>query len=186
MPLQKQDGGLYPSPHPLGEIWGRCFANLPANATPVRNESAKIFTSTYDNFIQTAIRDGASTAPNFSRGFMILLTPPMLLVLTLKSSTRLTYLMPLILYAALSHLMYSVGMLPLTKLVVSNTRTLLSPLIQHVCYFHAMRTCHAKLRYFDWEGHVHFAIVCCVACKVPAGPGAGRLLILTMGTSKAR
>jgi hypothetical protein len=28
---------------------------------PVRNESAKIFTSTYDNFIQTAgIRDGAS------------------------------------------------------------------------------------------------------------------------------
>jgi hypothetical protein len=28
---------------------------------PVRNESAKIFTPTYDNFIQTAgIRDGAS------------------------------------------------------------------------------------------------------------------------------
>ena len=31
------------------------------NATPVRNEAAKLFTSTYDNFFQTAdIRDGAS------------------------------------------------------------------------------------------------------------------------------
>ncbi len=29
--------------------------------TPVRNEEAKLFTSTYDNFIQTAgIRDGVS------------------------------------------------------------------------------------------------------------------------------
>ena len=24
-------------------------------------------------------------------------------------------------------------------------------------YFHTMRTCHAKLRYFDWDGQVHFA-----------------------------
>ena len=24
-------------------------------------------------------------------------------------------------------------------------------------YFHAMRTCHAKLRYFDWDGQVHLA-----------------------------
>jgi len=73
---------------PILEIWRRCFASLPANATPVRNVAAKILTSTYDNFIQTAgIRDGSSTAPNFSRGFMILLTPPMLLVLTLTSST---------------------------------------------------------------------------------------------------
>jgi hypothetical protein len=31
------------------------------NATPVRNEEAKLFTSSYDNFIQTAgIRDGVS------------------------------------------------------------------------------------------------------------------------------
>jgi hypothetical protein len=34
---------------------------LAVNATPIRNESAKLFTSSYDNFIQTAgIRDGAS------------------------------------------------------------------------------------------------------------------------------
>ena len=25
------------------------------------------------------------------------------------------------------------------------------------CYFKAMRTCHAKLRYFDWDGQVHLA-----------------------------
>ncbi len=32
------------------------------NATPIRNEAAKLFTSTYDNFIQTAgIRDGVVT-----------------------------------------------------------------------------------------------------------------------------
>ena len=24
-------------------------------------------------------------------------------------------------------------------------------------YFKAMRTCHAKVRYFDWDGQVHFA-----------------------------
>jgi hypothetical protein len=39
----------------------RCFASLAVNTTSVRNEAAKPFTSTYDNFIQTAgIRDGAS------------------------------------------------------------------------------------------------------------------------------
>jgi hypothetical protein len=44
-----------------GEIWRRCFASLAVNAGPVQNEAAKLLTSTYDNFIQTAgIRDGAS------------------------------------------------------------------------------------------------------------------------------
>ena len=59
MALQKQDGGIRPIL--CGEIWRRCFASLAVNAAPVRNEAAKLFTSTYDNFIQTAgIRDGAS------------------------------------------------------------------------------------------------------------------------------
>ena len=59
MALQKQDGGIRPIL--CGEIWRRCFASLAVNSAPVRNEAAKIFTSTYDNFIQTAgIRDGAS------------------------------------------------------------------------------------------------------------------------------
>jgi hypothetical protein len=59
MALQKQDGGIRPIL--CGEIWRRCFASLAFNATPVRNAAAKLFTSTYDNFFQTAgIRDGAS------------------------------------------------------------------------------------------------------------------------------
>jgi hypothetical protein len=59
MAVQKQDGGIRPIL--CGEIWRCCFASLAVNATPVRNEAAKLFTSTYDNFIQTAgIRDGAS------------------------------------------------------------------------------------------------------------------------------
>ena len=59
MSLQKQDGGI----HPIlcGEIWCRCFASLTVNAEPVSNEAVMLFTSTYDNFIQTAgIRDGVS------------------------------------------------------------------------------------------------------------------------------
>jgi hypothetical protein len=59
MALQKQDGGIRPIL--CGEVWRRCFASLAVNVTPIRNEAAKFFTSTYDNFIQTAgIRDGAS------------------------------------------------------------------------------------------------------------------------------
>jgi hypothetical protein len=59
MSLQKQDGDTRPIL--CGEVWRRCFARLTVNATPIRNEEAKLFTSTYDNFIQTAgIRDGAS------------------------------------------------------------------------------------------------------------------------------
>jgi len=59
MALQKPDGGIRPIL--CGEVWRRCFASLAVNATPIRNEAAKLFTSSYDNFIQTAgIRDGAS------------------------------------------------------------------------------------------------------------------------------
>ena len=52
MALEKQDGGIRPIL--CGEISLRCFASLTVNATPIRNEAAKFFTSTYDNFIQTA------------------------------------------------------------------------------------------------------------------------------------
>jgi hypothetical protein len=59
MALQKQDGGIRPILS--GEIWCRCFGSLAVNVTPVHNEESKLFTSTYDNFIQTAgIRDGTS------------------------------------------------------------------------------------------------------------------------------
>ena len=49
MALQKQDGGIRPILRV--EIWRRCFASLAVDATPIRNEAAKLFTSTYDNFM---------------------------------------------------------------------------------------------------------------------------------------
>ena len=59
MSLQKQDGVIRPIL--CDEIWRRCFASLTVNTKSVHQETAKLFTSTYDNFIQTAgIRDGAS------------------------------------------------------------------------------------------------------------------------------
>ena len=59
MALQKKDGGIRPIL--CGETCRRCFTSLAVNATPVQNEAAKIFTSTYDNFIKTTgIRDGVS------------------------------------------------------------------------------------------------------------------------------
>ena len=79
MTLQKQDGGILPIL--CEEIWRRCFASLTVNATPVGNEAAKLFTSTYDNFIQTAgIRDGpriARRSPQFS---IIVLIPLILMI----------------------------------------------------------------------------------------------------------
>ena len=50
--------------------------------------------------------------------------------------------------------MFSVDMLLVTILVVIATCEILSNLFG---YFHAMRTCHAKLRCFDWDGQVHLA-----------------------------
>ena len=49
MALQKPDGGIRPIL--CGEVWRRCFASLKVNATPIRNEAAMLFTSSYDNFI---------------------------------------------------------------------------------------------------------------------------------------
>jgi hypothetical protein len=51
MTLQKQEGGI--DPILCGEIWCHCFVSLGVNATVVRNEMTKFFTSmhsTYGNF----------------------------------------------------------------------------------------------------------------------------------------
>ena len=70
MALQKPDGGIRPIL--CGEIWRRCFASLAVNATPIRTEAAKLFTSSYDNFIQTA---GSRDASMITLTFRTLLTP---------------------------------------------------------------------------------------------------------------
>jgi hypothetical protein len=57
--LQKPDGGIRPIL--CGEVWRRCFASLTVNTTPIHNEEVKLFTSSYDNFVQIeGIRDGPS------------------------------------------------------------------------------------------------------------------------------
>jgi hypothetical protein len=58
--------------------------------------------------------------------------------------------------------MFSVDLLLVTMLVASNTGMLFPPV--RICltysfktYFQDMRTCNAKVRYFDWDGQVHLA-----------------------------
>jgi hypothetical protein len=59
MVLQKQDGSIRPIL--CGEIYRRSFTNLGVNTTSFHHEEFQLFTSTYDNFIQTVgIRDGSS------------------------------------------------------------------------------------------------------------------------------
>jgi hypothetical protein len=105
MALQKQDGSIRPIL--CGEIWRRCFASLAVNATPVRKEAVKFFTSTYDNFIQTAgIRDGASHCAKILSVFYDNLdtsdpNDPEVII-------RLTYLMPSILLVVPYHLYLAV------------------------------------------------------------------------------
>ncbi len=88
---KKQDGGLLPIL--WLEIWRHCFTSLAVNATPVRHEAAKIFTSTYDDFIQTAgIREWCFTL----RFFMMIFIPQILM--TLSDLTPL-----ILLHVTLSH-----------------------------------------------------------------------------------
>ncbi len=66
-------------------------------------------------------------------------------------------------HTVLSHLMYSVGILPVTILVVSNTRTLLSALVRPypTCLTTFTSCSHAMLSYdnFKWERQVHLVKV---------------------------
>ncbi len=59
MAFQKPDGDIRPIL--CGEVWRRCFSSLAVNTTPIHNEVAKLFNSSYENFIQTTgIRDDDS------------------------------------------------------------------------------------------------------------------------------
>jgi hypothetical protein len=157
MALQKQDRGI----HLIlcGEIWRRCFARLAVNATPVRNDAAKPFASTYDNFIQTAgIRNGASHCAKILSLFYDKLDisdphdPEVIIKIDISNvfnSTCRTLTLD-ILNGRASH-DYACGFQRDEAIPTGDT---LSNLFG---YFKAMRTCHAKLRYFDWDGHIHIA-----------------------------
>jgi hypothetical protein len=156
MALQKQDGGIRPIL--CGEIWRRCFASLAVNATPVRNEAAKLFSSTY-NFIQTAgIRDGISHCAKILSGFYDNLDtsdpndPDVIIKIGMSTAfdTACRALTLDVLNGRASR-DYACG---LKRGEPIPTCENLSNLF---CYFKAMRTCHAKLRYFDWDGQIHLA-----------------------------
>ena len=157
MALQKPDGGIRPIL--CGEVWRRCFASLAVNATPIRNEAAKLFTSSYDNFIQTAgIRDGASHCAKILSVFYDNLDasdpndPDVIIKIDVSNAFNTTdRALTLGMISGHASRDYACG---IKKGDVISTVDSLTNLFG---YFKAMRGCHSKLRYFDWHGQVHLA-----------------------------
>lgn len=119
--------------------WCRCLASLAANTTPVRKDTLKLLRfHFYYNFIQTVgILEGVSHCTKLLSVLYDTLDTSDVTRLTLKSSSRLTYLMSVnAVCRALTLDVLTLGILPVvTMLVVYNTRTILSPLL------HPYRTC---------------------------------------------
>jgi hypothetical protein len=157
MALQKPDGGIRPIL--CGEVWRHCFASLPVNATPIHNETAKLFTSSYDNFIQTAgIRDGASHCAKILSVFYDNLDtsdpndPDVIITFDVSIAFNTTdRTLTLDMMSGRVSRDYACG---IKEGDVIGTVDSLTNLFG---YFKAMHGCHSKLRYFDWDGQVHLA-----------------------------
>jgi hypothetical protein len=155
MVLQKPDGGIRPIL--CGEVWRRCFANLAVNTTPIHNEEAKLFTSSYDNFIQTAgIRDGVSYYAKILSVFYDNLDtsdpndPDVIIKIDVSNAFNTTdRALTLDMISGRTSRDYACG---IKEGDVIGTVDSLTNLFG---YFKVMRTCHSKLRYFDWDGQVH-------------------------------
>jgi hypothetical protein len=157
MALQKPDGGIRPIL--CGEVWRRCFASLAVNATPIRNEAAKLFTSSSDNFIQTAgIRDGASHCAKILSVFYDSLNtsdsndPDVIIKIDVSNAFNTTdRALTLDMISGRASWDYACGIKEGDVIPTVNTVSNLFG------YLKAMRSCHSKLRYFDWDGQVHLA-----------------------------
>jgi hypothetical protein len=155
MALQKPDGGIRPIL--CGEVWRRYFASLAVNATPIRNEAAKLFTSSPDNFIQTAgIRDGASHCAKILSVFYDSLNtsdsndPDVIIKIDVSNAFNTTdRALTLDMISGRASWDYACGISEGDVIPTVNTVSNLFG------YFKAMRSCHSKLRYFDWDGQVH-------------------------------
>ena len=142
-----------------GEIWRRCFASLAVNSTPVRNEAAKLFTSTYDNFIQTAgIRDGASHCAKILSVFYDSLDTSdpndHEVIIKIDRSNAFNTICRALTLDVLSGRAsrdYACGLKRGDAIPTPESISVLFG------YFFAMRTACAKVRYFDWDGLVHLA-----------------------------
>jgi hypothetical protein len=127
----------------------------------VRNEAAKLFTSTYDNFIQTAgIRDGASHCAKILSVFYDNLDtasdpndPEVIIKIDISNAFNTTCrVLTLDFLSGHASRDYACG-LKRGDAIESTCE----PLSKKNGYFHVMRTCDAKLRCFDWDGQVHLA-----------------------------
>jgi hypothetical protein len=157
MALQKPDGDIRPIL--CGEVWRRCFASLGVNTTPIHNEEAKLFTSSYDNFIQTAgIRDGASPCAKILSVFYDNLDtsdpndPDVIIKIDVSNVFNTTdRSLTLDMISGRASRDYASDMKQGDVIGTVDSLTNL------FVYFKAMRTCNSKLRYFDWDGQVHLA-----------------------------
>jgi hypothetical protein len=155
MVLQKPDGGIRPIL--CGEVWRHCFASfasLAVNDTPIHNEEAKSFTSSYDNFIQTAgIRDGASHYAKILSVFYDNLDtsdpndPDVIIKIDVSNVFNTTdRALTLDMISGRASRDYAGG---IKEGDVIDTVDSLTNLFG---YFKSIHTCHSKLRYFDWDG----------------------------------
>ena len=154
MTLQKQDGGIRPIL--CGEIWRHCFDSLVVNSTSVHNEETKIFTSTYDIFIQTAgIRDGTSHWAKILSTFYDSLDttdlndPEVIIKIDISNVINSTWLtLTLDIISGRASRDYDCGIKKGQDIATSET------LSNMFGYFKTKRVYHAKLWYFDWDGQV--------------------------------
>jgi hypothetical protein len=127
--------------------------------TPIRNEAAKLFTSTYDNFIQIAgIQDGASHCAKILACFYDNLetsdpsNPDVIIKIDISNAFNTTdRALTLDVLSGSASRDYACGIKKGQAIPNCETLTNLFG------FFKAMRTCHGKLRYFDWYGQVLLA-----------------------------
>ena len=153
--------------HPIlcGETWHRChgFASLAVNS--VRGDAAKIFTSTYENFIQTAgIPDGASHCDRLLGVIYDNLTPladpndPELLIkIDITNAFNTVFLfLTLDCVSGTASRDYACGLKNGNRIESS-----CDPRRVMFSYFQSVRTCNSTLRYYDWFGKVHISAYYC-------------------------
>ena len=143
----------------MKRVCGRCFVSLTVNVTPsVRNETTKLFTSTYDNFIQTTgIRDGTSYCGKILSVFDSLDTSdpnhdPEVIIKIDISNVFNTTCRVLTLDVLSGHRDYACDVKRGDAIATCET---LSDLFG---YFHTIHTCHVNQRYFDCVslGHMDY------------------------------
>ena len=145
-------GGLRPII--CGETWRRCFANLAAAA--VRGPISKIFTSTYENFLQTAgLQDGASHCAKILSAMYSALNsdlsdPEVIIKLDISNAFNvLCRRLTLDVLGGKASCDYACGLK-----AGDNLETVCEELRNMFEYFKAMRTTTSHLRYFDFCGNV--------------------------------